>query len=60
MVNERAMSMQKRQTLNEILVTTNFATWTRLGFPSNRLGAIEFTDVQAHLAPQKFYPARVP
>ena len=37
----------------------DLATWSELDFVTNTLGAFVFTDVTAHLSPQKFYRARV-
>jgi len=43
-----------------VLGSTNLATWSELGIASNQLGAINFTDVTAQFAPQKFYRVRSP
>src|SRR5262249_16738295 len=40
-----------------ILASTDLAGWSELGTVTNPLGAIVFTDVEAHLSPQKFYRA---
>jgi hypothetical protein len=37
-----------------ILSSTNLTDWSELGFTTNQLGAINFTDVTAHLSPQKY------
>ena len=38
-----------------VLGSPDLAAWSELGAVSNSLGAIVFTDVTAHLSPQKFY-----
>ena len=38
-----------------VLGSTNLVTWDELGVATNELGAINYTDVTAHFAPQKFY-----
>ncbi len=35
----------------------DLVAWSDLGFATNKLGAIVFTDVTAHLSPRKFYRA---
>jgi formylglycine-generating enzyme required for sulfatase activity len=40
-----------------ILSSTNLAAWSPLGAVTNTLGSILFSDVTAHLSPQKFYRA---
>jgi len=40
-----------------VLSSTNLAAWSGLGAVTNTLGSILFTDVTAHLSPQKFYRA---
>jgi len=40
-----------------ILTSTDLAEWTAFGTVSNPLGSILFTDVTAHLSPEKFYRA---
>jgi len=40
-----------------VLGSPDLAVWSALGVVSNNLGAIVFTDVTAHLSPQKFYRA---
>jgi hypothetical protein len=40
-----------------ILGSTDLAIWSELGTVTNPLGSIVFTDVEAHLSPQKFYRA---
>jgi formylglycine-generating enzyme required for sulfatase activity len=42
-----------------ILGSTDLAAWSGLGVTSNGLGRIVFTDVTAHLTPQKFYRAQL-
>ena len=42
-----------------ILGSPDLAVWSEVGFTTNTLGAIVFTDVTAHLSPQKFYRARL-
>jgi hypothetical protein len=41
-----------------VLGSTNLAVWSEVGTVTNPLGTIVFTDVEAHLSPQKFYRAR--
>jgi hypothetical protein len=41
-----------------VLSSTNLADWSELGFTTNRLGAINFTDVTANQSPIKFYRVR--
>ena len=41
-----------------VLGSPNMADWNELGVSTNRLGSIVFTDVLAHLAPNKFYSVR--
>ena len=38
-----------------VLASTDLAAWTGLSAVTNRLGAIDFVDTQANLAPQRFY-----
>jgi hypothetical protein len=40
-----------------ILGSTDLAGWSVVGAVDNPLGAVVFTDVTAHLSPQKFYRA---
>ena len=40
-----------------VLASTDLAVWSEWGAVTNSLGAILFTDVAAHLSPQKFYRA---
>ncbi len=40
-----------------VLGSTDLAVWSALGVATNSLGSINFTDVTANLAPQKFYRA---
>ncbi len=40
-----------------VFASADLVAWSPLGTVSNRLGAIVFTDVTAHLSPQKFYRA---
>jgi len=40
-----------------VLGSTNLAVWNVLGVATNPLGSINFNDVTANLAPQKFYRA---
>jgi hypothetical protein len=40
-----------------VFSSTDLVNWSELGFATNQLGAINFTDVTAHLSPQKFYRA---
>lgn len=40
-----------------VFSSTNLADWSVLGATPNPLGSVLFTDVNAHLAPQKFYRA---
>jgi len=40
-----------------VFSSTNLAHWNELGVASNQLGAINFTDVTAHLSSRKFYRA---
>ena len=42
-----------------VLASTDLAAWSEVGVATNALGAIVFTDVTAHLSPQKFYRARL-
>jgi len=42
-----------------VLASTDLVVWSDLGFASNTVGAIVFTDVTAHLSPRKFYRARL-
>jgi hypothetical protein len=42
-----------------VLASSDLKTWSELGFTTNRVGAIVFTDVTAHLSPRKFYRARL-
>ena len=37
--------------------STNLTAWSALGVATNPLGSVIFTDVTAHLSPQKFYRA---
>ena len=38
-----------------VLASPDLAVWSELGAVTNSLGSIVFTDVAAHLSPQKFY-----
>ena len=40
-----------------VLGSTDLATWSAVGVATNPLGSVVFTDVTAHLSPQKFYRA---
>jgi formylglycine-generating enzyme required for sulfatase activity len=40
-----------------VLSSTDLGVWSELSTVTNRLGSIVFTDVTAHLSPQKFYRA---
>src|SRR5207249_5816213 len=40
-----------------VLGSPDLAVWSELGAVSNSLGALVFTDVTAHLSPQRFYRA---
>jgi hypothetical protein len=43
-----------------VLGSSDLTTWSQVGAVSNGLGSIVFTDVTAHLAPQRFYRALLP
>ncbi len=38
-----------------VFSSTNLTNWSPLGVTTNKLGAINFTDVTSHFSPQKFY-----
>ena len=40
-----------------VLGSSDLAVWSDVGTVTNRLGAIVFTDVTAHLSSEKFYGA---
>jgi formylglycine-generating enzyme required for sulfatase activity len=42
-----------------VLGSVDLAVWSELGAVTNSLGSIVFTDVAAHLSPQKFYRVRL-
>jgi hypothetical protein len=43
--------------LYAVYSSTNLSVWDQLHFVNNPLGHIFFTDVQAHLSPQRYYRA---
>jgi hypothetical protein len=43
-----------------VLGSTDLVVWGELGAVANPLGSIVFTDVAAHLSPQKFYRVSLP